>query len=164
MSEEKEEILKWAQKFSEGKVTLYDALGIFLHKPYPLPDWIVHAIEQGFSDRIDGKRTLDSVFGLSPKPGAQVDKAARRLAYSAHVYHEVVRRHAAGEPIGELMYDAIAEEKRPGMIADKWPGARPAVSGRTIKEWYLQELHQREPFLAGKRNKKSGKTPKSKTD
>lgn len=135
--------------FSRGEVTLYEVLGIFMHLPRPLPAWVVDAVEVGFQDRLAGKRDLDHVFGLTPLPGKQLDKAARRLTYAPAVYWEVVRRHESGEAIGLALFKRIANDMAP-TFESEWPG-RPAPSGRTLKEWYLEELKSREPAQA--RNK-----------
>ena len=140
-------------RFHRNEITLYEVLGFFLDS---LPPWVVQAIEQGFADRLEGKRDLDEVFGLTPRPGKQLDKSARKLTYAPGVYWEVIRRSEAGEPIEIGMFERIAAEMEPN-FRNEWPRAKPP-GAVTLKNWYLEELKKREPELAKKRNKSSSKT------
>lgn len=140
-------------RFHRKEVTLYEVLGFFLDR---LPSWVMNAIEQGFDDRINGKRDLDQVFGLTPRPGKQLDKSARKLKYAPAVYWEVIRRSEAGEPIDIGMFENIAAEMEPN-FRKEWPRTKPP-SAATLKTWYVEELKKREPELAKKRNKLSSKT------
>lgn len=153
---DKELGLRLKLKYLRKEISLYEVLGFFLHEPTPLPSWVVNAIEQGFDDRLNGKRNLDEVFGLTPRPGKQLDKSARKLRYAPGVYWEVVRRSEAGEAIDIGMFEEIAAEMQPNFLKE-WPSVKPP-SGRTLKTWYLEELKKREPELAKKRNKSSSKT------
>lgn len=135
-------------QFLRKEIALYEVLGFFLNE---LPSWVREAVEQGFTDRLNGKRDLDEVFGLSPRPGKQLDKSARKLTYAPGVYWEVIRRSEAGEPIDIGMFERIAAEMEPN-FRKEWPKAKPP-SAETLKKWYLEELKNREPELAKKRIK-----------
>lgn len=146
--------------FARGKITLYDVLTLFMRMPRPMPEWVVDAVETGFQDRIEGKRDLDQVFGLTPRPSKQLDKSARRLTYAPAVYWEVVRRNEAGEAIDMALFEAIAEEMAP-TFKREWPNT-PPPGGSTLKKWYDDELKVREPEKAEARNRR--KKTKAKTD
>lgn len=148
--------LRMCVMFEKKQITLYEVLGIFMHSPRPLPNWVVQAVEKGFDDRINGKRDFDEIFGLTPKPGKQIDKSARKLTYAPSVYFEVVMRSERGQAIDEAMFEDIASIYAPTFLKE-WPNAKPP-SGRTLKEWYLEELRNREPELAESRNKTNSKT------
>lgn len=148
--------LLWERDFLEGKITLYDALGYFMYQDAPLPHWLVEAIEQGFADRIRGIRDLDQVFGLTPKPGKQIDKIARKLEYAPLVYSNVVQRSENGEPIDAELFEKIAIEMKPRFLK-VWKNKKPP-GARTIQEWYLEELEKREPGLKKIRDKTKYKT------
>jgi hypothetical protein len=151
MKENEEFSKDFAVKFLRNEITLYDALTFFMYQNAPLPGWVADAIEDGFADRVAGKRTLDQVFGLVPRPGKQIDKAARKLTYAPSVYWEVVRRNENGEPIDMEMFEKIAEDFAP-TFKREWPNAKPP-GAMTLKGWYLEELKNREPETAKKRNK-----------
>jgi len=142
-------------RYFAGNETLYSALMYHLCQPRVLPHWIVGEVLKGFDDRIAGKTTLDKVFGLTPRPGVQLDKSARRLTYGPSVYWEVKARSENGQPIDIGMFEEIAEVFKPTFLTE-WPHVKPP-GGATLKEWYLWELKLREPELAKKRVKSKSK-------
>lgn len=156
MNENEQLALNFKSKFFRKEITLYEAMGFFMHQNVPMPPWLVDAIEQGFDDRLSGKRDLDQVFGLTPRPGQQIDKSARRLTYAPSVYWEAVRRSENGEAIDLELFEKIAADFRP-TFEREWPDKKPPAA-RTLKEWYLDELKSREPDLAKTRNKTKSKT------
>ena len=146
------------QRLVAGTLTLYEALMHWAHSGRPLPPWLVHALEFGFHDRIAGKRTLDELFGLTPRPSKQIDKSARRLTFAPVVYHRVkTLNEDEGRPIDLEMFESIAKEMKPDFERE-WPSRKTHPGGRLLKEWYLQELKLRNPKLAESRNRRKSKT------
>ncbi len=136
--------------------TLYDVLMYWAHSGRPCPEWLVGELELGFKSSFEGKRTLESVFGLERRKPAQADKEARRLNFSPAIYHRVVDLASGGKAIDTALFEELAEEFKQNFLQDQ-PGKKPP-SGRTLKEWYLKELGLRSPETKAARNRRKSKT------
>jgi hypothetical protein len=115
------------QRFLAGdRYALAEALRVCASRNLPMPPWVAGAYIKGY----DAVNSLDAdswdvLFGPLVPKGKHIEKLRKRAKHSGAVYHEVQRRHHAGEAIDDELLTDI--------------GKRLGISASTAWEWYRAE-------------------------
>ena len=122
-------------QFASGdRYALATALRICANRALPMPAWVAAAYIKGY-DAVNclSATSWDVLFGPVIPKGKQLESLRRRSENWGAVWHEVQRRHAAGESIDDELFEDI--------------GQKLGIGATTAKEWYRSEKHHYDTML-----------------